>query len=58
MSKANVNFDARAPAHNMYLTILELLTNANVFQINEFLKEEGFTPWTQERETKTIKRTA
>ena len=58
MSKANVNFDARAPAHNMYLTILELLPNANVFQINEFLKEEGFTPWTQERETKTIKRTA
>ena len=34
----------------MYLTILELLPQANVFQINEFLKEEGYTPWTQERE--------
>lgn len=50
MHKAGVSFDSRIPAHNMYLTILELLPNANVFQINDFLKEEGFTPWTQERE--------
>jgi hypothetical protein len=39
----------------MYLTILELLPNANVFQINEFLKEEGFTPWTQERDKNNTK---
>ena len=50
IQKANLSFDAGNPAHNMYLIILELLPNANVFQINEFLKEEGFTPWTQERE--------
>ena len=50
MHKAGVSFDSRIPAHNMYLTILELLPNANVFQINDFLKEEGFTPWTQGRE--------
>ena len=55
VQKANLNFDARNPAHNMYLTILELLPDANVFQINEFLKEEGFTPWTQERELKQEK---
>ena len=55
MNKANVNFDLRNPVHNMYLTILELLPNANVFQINDFLKEEGFTPWTQERDQRNIK---
>lgn len=55
IQKANLSFDARNPAHNMYLTILELLPNANVFQINEFLKEEGFTPWTQERDKTNTK---
>jgi hypothetical protein len=55
MQKANVQFDARNPIHNMYLTILELMPDANVFQINEFLKEEGFTPWTQERELRQVK---
>ena len=55
VQKANLSFDAGNPAHNMYLTILELLPDANVFQINEFLKEEGFTPWTQERELKQEK---
>ena len=50
MQKAGVHFDPNNAVHNMYLTILELLPHANVFQINEFLKEEGFTPWTQERE--------
>jgi len=55
MNKANVQFDAGNPVHNMYITILELLPDANVFQINEFLKEEGFTPWTQERDIKQSK---
>ena len=52
MQKAGVHFDPHNALHNMYLTILDLLPNANVFQINEFLREEGFTPWTQEREQK------
>ena len=52
MQKAGVQFDPHNPVHNMYLTILDLLPDANVFQINAFLKEEGFTPWTQEREQK------
>ena len=56
VQKANLSFDAGNPAHSMYLTILELLPDANVFQINEFLKEEGFTPWTQERELKQGKK--
>ena len=55
IQKANLSFNAGNPAHNMYLTILELLPNANVFQINEFLKEEGFTPWTQERDKANTK---
>lgn len=50
MQKAGVQFDPHNSVHNMYLTILDLLPDANVFQINAFLKEEGFTPWTQERE--------
>ena len=50
MQKAGVQFDPHNAIHNMYLTILELLPDANVFQINAFLKEEGFTPWTQERD--------
>ena len=52
MQKANVQFDARNPIHNMYLTILELMPEANVFQINDFLRNEGLSPWTQEREFK------
>lgn len=52
MQKAGVHFDPHNSVHNMYLTILDLLPSANVFQINEFLREEGFTPWTQERELK------
>lgn len=52
MQKANVRFDPRDPAHNLYITILELMPKANVFQINDFLRDEGFTPWTQERDRK------
>ncbi len=52
MQKADVHFDAQNPAHRMYMTIFDLLPTANVFQINQFLREEGFTPWTQERELK------
>lgn len=52
MQKAGVQFDPHNAVHNMYLTILDLMPDANVFQINEFLREEGFTPWTQERETR------
>ena len=54
MNKAGLQFNYRDRAHNMYLTILDLMPNANVFQINEFLREEGFTPWTQEREQNQI----
>lgn len=50
MNKANVHFDEQNPAHLIYITILELMPDANVFQINDFLKEEGFTPWTQDRQ--------
>ena len=35
-----------------YQPDIRVLPDANVFQINAFLKEEGFTPWTQEREQK------
>ena len=52
MQKADVHFNAKNPAHRMYMTIFDLLPTANVFQINQFLREEGFTPWTQERELK------
>lgn len=52
MQKADVHFNAKNPAHRMYMTIFDLLPEANVFQINQFLREEGFTPWTQEREQK------
>ena len=50
MNKADVHFDNTNPAHLVYITILELMPDANVFQINDFLKEEGFTPWTQDRQ--------
>ena len=50
MNKAGVRFDNNNPAHLVYITILELMPDANVFQINDFLKEEGFTPWTQDRQ--------
>lgn len=50
MDKAGVRFDHTNPAHLVYITILELMPDANVFQINDFLKEEGFTPWTQDRQ--------
>lgn len=50
MHKARVEFDMENPAHRMYLTILELLPKANVFQINDLLKAEGFAPWTRENE--------
>ena len=53
MQKADVHFDAKNPVHRMYMTIFDLLPNANVFQINQFLREEGFTPWTQERGLKS-----
>lgn len=50
MNKAGVRFNNNNPAHLVYMTILELMPNANVFQINAFLKEEGYTPWTQDRQ--------
>lgn len=50
MDKAGVRFDNTNPAHLVYITILELMPDANVFQINDFLKEAGFTPWTQDRQ--------
>ena len=52
MQKANVGFDTNIAAHRMYLMIFALLPKANVFQINQMLREEGLTPWTQEREQK------
>ena len=51
MQKAHVQFDPGNPAHRMYMTIFDLLPEANVFQINECLMAEGFKPWTQERES-------
>lgn len=50
MNKAGVRFNNNNPAHLVYMTILELMPDANVFQINAFLKEEGYTPWTQDRQ--------
>ncbi len=52
MRKANVGFDTNIAAHRMYLMIFALLPKANVFQINQMLREECLTPWTQEREQK------
>ena len=40
------------PAHRLYVTIFELMEKPNVFQINELLKAEGFTPWTRDCEEK------
>ncbi len=51
MQKAHVQFDTGNPAHRLYMTIFELFPKPSVFLINECLIEEGFTPWTQERET-------
>ena len=48
MRKANVQFDTGNHVHNVYMAILELYPDANVYQINEFLREEGYTPWSQE----------
>ena len=44
MQNADVHFNAKNLAHRMYMTIFDLLSETNVFQINQFLKEEGFTP--------------
>lgn len=52
MQKAKVEFDMSNPAHRLYVTIFELMPKANVFQINELMKAEGFTPWTRECENK------
>lgn len=52
MHKANVEYDMSNPAHRLYVTIFELIEKPNVFQIDELLKAEGFTPWTREREEK------
>ena len=49
MQKADVHFDAKNPARRMYMTTFDLLLTSNVFQINQFLRGEGFAPWTQER---------
>ena len=50
MQKAKVEYDTNNPAHRLYLTIFELMPKANVFQINDLLKAEGFTPWTRDKE--------
>lgn len=52
MQKAKVEFDMSNTAHRLYVTIFELMPKANVFQINELLKAEGFTPWTRDCEEK------
>ena len=50
MQKAKVDYDMSNPAHRLYVTIFELMEKPNVFQINELLKAEGFTPWTRDCE--------
>jgi len=52
MQKAKVEFDMSNTAHRLYVTIFELMEKPNVFQINELLKAEGFTPWTRDCEEK------
>lgn len=52
MQKAKVDYDMSNPAHRLYVTIFELMPKVNVFQINELLKAEGFTPWTRDCEEK------
>lgn len=52
MQKAKVDYDMNNPAHRLYVTIFELMEKPNVFQINELLKAEGFTPWTRDCEEK------
>lgn len=52
MQKAKVDYDMSNPAHRLYVTIFELMPKANVFQINDLLKAEGFTPWTRDCEEK------
>ena len=52
MQKAKVDYDMGNPAHRLYVTIFELMPKANVFQINDLLKAEGFTPWTRDCEEK------
>lgn len=52
MQKAHVEFDMNNPAHRLYVTIIDLMPKANVFQINDLLRAEGFTPWTRECEDK------
>ena len=52
MQKAKVDYDMSNPAHRLYVTIFELMEKPNVFQINELLKAEGFTPWTRDCEEK------
>ncbi len=50
MQKAKVDYNMSNPAHRLYVTIFELMEKPNVFQINELLKTEGFTPWTRDCE--------
>ncbi len=52
MQKAKVDYNMSNPAHRLYVTIFELMEKPNVFQINELLKAEGFTPWTRDCEEK------
>lgn len=52
MKKARVEFDTTKDSHNMYLMILDLFPKANVFQINNFLIEQDFKPWTREKKGK------
>ena len=54
MQKAKVQFDVDIPAHKAYIMILKTFPNANVFQINDLLKDNNLTPWTQERESENI----
>ncbi len=49
MQKAGVSFDMKKETHRIYLMIFSILPDATIFQINQFLINEGFTPWTRER---------
>lgn len=46
MKKAGVSFDPGNSAHRMYLTLLSVMPDANVFRINSALRVMGFAPRT------------
>lgn len=51
-AKESLTADMSNPAHRLYVTIFELMEKPNVFQINDLLKAEGFTPWTRDCDEK------